>query len=206
MELVRPPPLPSQSVRKLAMDHFPFQSVDTSTIRELDSYDDRNYHFHGTLAAGNERPIPSEYVLKVLNWRESKFPGLVDGFNKVMLHLRDKGYRCSYPIPISLSGGSCTYSVLLTERELDTYARLDHTSLDTESNEDVNCKQNVKKFDVRVLVYVQGQPMGKMKTPPSKQLLYSTGQYVGGIDHVLQVALKYMYDVLSERYLCEWQL
>ena len=105
-----------------------------------------------------------------------------------MLHLRDKGYRCCYPVPTSVTRKRTPYSVQMTEKALAEYVRYDRGSLDDAGCEsEVNSEQNV--FDVLILVYVQGQPMGTMKTPPSEQLLYSTGQYVGGIDNTLQVVI-----------------
>ena len=190
MERTRPPPLSPEVVKKLVIERFSISAVDVSTIRELDSYEDRNYLFQGTLAAtGNDTLVASEYVFKVLNWRDSLSPRLTEGMNEMMLHLRNKGYRCSYPIPAAVTGERDMYSVVLTEEQLDAFVSLDQTRLDVQCKTDVNySKQNGKKFDVRVLVYVEGQPMGKMKTPPSERLLYATGQYVGGMDLALQVS------------------
>ena len=189
MERARPPALLPQSLAKLVIDHFAFQSVDVSTVRELESYGDRNYYFRGTFGPGikpNEQPAPSEYVLKVLNWLEPRIPGLVNDLCQVMLHLRDRGYRCCYPVPAFTSGDRCPYSVLITEKSLEEYVSFDQvTPGDTRRESSLNCEQSF--YDVLVLVYVKGQPMGKMKTPPSERLLYSAGQYVGGIDTTLQV-------------------
>ena len=185
---VRPPPLPQEAVKRVVIDHFPINSVDVSTIRELDSYDDRNYYFQGTLATGNDRVVSSsEYVLKVLNWRDSLSPRAVDGFSKMMLHLNDRGYRCPYPIPASVAGECSIYSVVLTEKQLDAYVSVDHTKHGNGREGGVSIEHTERVFNVRVLGYVPGHPMGTMKTPPSERLLYSTGQYVGGMDLVLQV-------------------
>ena len=105
-----------------------------------------------------------------------------------MLHLRDKGYRCCYPVPASTTGDSYRYSVLVTEKALVEYVRVDRGNLDdARLQSQVNSEQNV--YDLLVLVYIQGQPMGKMTTPPTERLLYSAGKYVGGIDNTLQVTL-----------------
>ena len=188
---IRPPPLPPKAVKRVVIDHFLINSVDVSTVRELDSYDDRNYYFQGTLVAGNDRQVSSsEYVLKVLNWRDSLSSRAVDGFSKMMLHLNDRGYRCPYPIPASVSEECSLYSVVLTEKQLDAYVSVDHAKHGSRREGDVNIDHIERVFNVRVLGYVPGDPMGKMKTPPSESLLYSTGQYVGGMDLVLQVYVR----------------
>ena len=96
---VRPPSLVvPRLLRSFVLEAFPFHSIDASSVRELDSYEDRNYYFRGNVLRGGTGT--TEYVLKILNSRDSREEAVVDGLSRMVMHLKSKGYNCPYPIKV----------------------------------------------------------------------------------------------------------
>lgn len=93
--MVKPSVTRSQAV-SLATGLFNL-SVDTSSdssVKELDSYYDRNFYIRGT-----REGIEREFVLKVCNPDDSENRELLDELNAVMVQLDKSGIRCSVPQP-----------------------------------------------------------------------------------------------------------
>ena len=87
----------------LAKNLFHLNNVDRdSSIKELDSYDDRNFYMKGKL--GKSQKVPEEFVFKVLNFAYSENVVLVDGYTAVMLFLKKEGFQCPCPLKTAVNG------------------------------------------------------------------------------------------------------
>ncbi|XP_059474986.1 hydroxylysine kinase [Neocloeon triangulifer] len=76
--------------------------VQVDNIKELDAYDDKNYHIIVKSQPSNESlksVWPHGYVFKILNSMDSKKVSYVDAQNQMMLHLTKNGIRCTQPLP-----------------------------------------------------------------------------------------------------------
>ena len=96
---VRPPAIVvPRLLQTFVLGAFPFHSIDASSVRELDSYEDRNYYFRGNGFGGGTGA--GEYVLKILNWRDSREEAVVEGLSRMVLQLKSKGKNCPYPVMV----------------------------------------------------------------------------------------------------------
>jgi len=93
----------------LALDLYGLEVVPGS-LKDLDSYDDRNFYFRGTKAR-EELALPADahavegadgtfhFVLKVHNGVESLEPGFIEAQNQAMAALREAGVWCPRALP-----------------------------------------------------------------------------------------------------------
>lgn len=182
-DLARPPPLSSRAVSCLLLRFFPFREIDSSSINELVSYDDRNYFFRGARfdhEAGSRDSPTGQYVLKVTNRNDP--PELIAELSEIMHVLHQKGYKCPYPIPTRAGGGDL---MVISSQQLHCLenggdeVKLTAVSGHTENKED-QCL-----YAVRVLVFVPGEMLSDV--PQSPLLVFKVGQYIGSLDRDLQV-------------------
>ena len=92
-----PPSLSVDQLSTLATRLFPLAHVDVASVKDLVSYDDKNYYFRGTLepddvACSKER----ELVFKINNAIDS--PVLVGGLTSLMTFLSSRGFRVPRPL------------------------------------------------------------------------------------------------------------
>ena len=64
---VRPPELESSVVAKLILAVFPFKEVEESSVKQLPSYEDRNYYLTGVSEGSADENTEGEFVLKISN-------------------------------------------------------------------------------------------------------------------------------------------
>lgn len=80
----------------LAEETFGLVARNRQSVRELESYDDRNFHVRGIIADGISNgddhggEKESEYVLKVLHPKNTYADGFIDSSVKITEHLNDK--------------------------------------------------------------------------------------------------------------------
>lgn len=85
----------------MATSLFHLNIEDPSTVKELDSYDDRNFFMRGSLM-GDEKEtgesVCKEYVLKIVNHMDSNHKCLIQAQCDAMLFLQARGYKCPTPV------------------------------------------------------------------------------------------------------------
>ena len=166
---VRPPELESSVVAKLILAVFSFKEVEESSVKQLPSYEDRNYYLTGvTEGVTNCGSRDGEFVLKISN-------SLMDielkmGLNAVVSHLYQQGFEC--PQPLSSRNGKGVE--MLSKEQL--------LAGDPGASEGEG-----PKFCVQLLTFIPGKTLESIPFTP--RLAYEAGRYVGSIDAALQVLL-----------------
>lgn len=131
MSRARPPALSPQAIATLIKDIFPFDDIEEDSIKELVSYNDRNYYFRG-----NRKPSylecsfspsilkqkvfklsPNEYVIKIMNQTISSTREVINGLTSMKKFLYSRGLNVPYPIT-SLQGPEL---VVLTKSQVLAY-------------------------------------------------------------------------------------
>lgn len=137
-----------------------------SKVKQLDSYDDRNFFMQGSLPSSNG--AVASYLFKVHNGVESDRKEFLSCQNAIMSFLSSNGFACPSPIA-SRSGEDIEYL------ELDLKV----------AKEDGQTKKN---HAVRLLSWVEGKPLSTVEV--SSEKLVCVGRYLGrmmetlrGFDH-----------------------
>ncbi|KAM4628639.1 hydroxylysine kinase isoform 1-T2 [Polymixia lowei] len=121
-----------------------------SVIRSLPSYDDQNFYV---------APVEgSEYVLKVMNSKDSENPNLIEVQTHAMSFLHQQGLPAQTAMPT-------TTGKLMSLEEID-------------------CGFGCQKYIVRLLAYLPGTTIADASVTP--QLLYETGKMAARMDKILQ--------------------
>ena len=161
--LLIPPVLSNKRVSELVQGHYAVSSVDPSSIKLLNGYEDRNYYLKG--CHGNSEG--EEYVFKVMNRKDSQFPEFFDALSKLMFFIKRENLTCSLPVqPITVPNG--TFIVPLKR------------SFMLQSDVEEDCT-----YVGMMLTYLPGQTMAKIERSPI--LLYDVGKFVGKLITSLQV-------------------
>ena len=168
---VRPPELESSIVAKLILAVFPFEEVEESSVKQLPSYEDRNYYLTGVIedvtnCGSRDGNREREFVMKISN-------SLMDielkkGHNDLMSHLHQQGFEC--PQPLSSRNGKGV-EMLSKEQLL--------------AGDPGTSEGEGPKFCVQALTFIPGKTMENIPFTP--RLAYEAGRYVGSIDAALQV-------------------
>ena len=166
MPVTKPPPLSVSTVAALVTKYFPFSKVEGGTVRELVSYDDRNYYFSGILEG--DATAVQHFVFKVNCAEMTSY--LVDGLNAIMSHVHSRGLSCSLP---------------LCSRQGSQTVVLPHGDLLELTPEQSNVGQNDSVFCIRVLAYISGECAVTVKMTPD--LFFDIGAFVGNLDLALAV-------------------
>lgn len=185
MSYIRPPSLSSVAVARLINNYFPFSSIDEKSIKELVSYDDRNYYFRGRYTASIPQ-YPSkqslhvtsdnEFVLKMLNHRDSETMDTVEMLTAIKKFLYSKGLNVPFPVP-SLQG-----SEILTMKE----------SLLLQYINNEECVANDHhSYQIRVLTYIPGKMLHDVSHSPS--LLFKLGRHLALVHTNLKVKFNVMH-------------
>ena len=180
----RPPSLSSAAVAKLAKEYFYFQYVDEHSVKQLPSYDDRNFYFRGTVVPEGAASVGSstssgEYVLKLNNPLLASCD-ILKGINDLLNHLHAKGFvKCNQPL-INREGSDL---LNITKDKL-----LEHENhLESTENMDESGKCT---FFLRVLTFIPGECFDQVdKCYLTPRLLYDVGHCVGSAEAILQVWL-----------------
>ena len=182
----RPPALSNSSVAKLLQQMYPFDHVDENSVKQLPSYEDRNFYFLGVLShtdarSGHDTMKPKEYVLKIFNCLNST-ADVVHGISALMEHLQARCFSGAELVK-SKEGGNIG---IVTERDLCEYV-VERTMEGVHENEREN---GTKIHCVRVIKYLPGELLVSIpKESVSVRLLYDVGKYLGRINAALQVSI-----------------
>ena len=176
----RPPSLSPGAVTKILKECFHFQDVDEQSVKQLPSYDDRNFYFRGTVTpeASAVNTISSrEYVLKLNNPLIVSYD-VLKGINDLLNHLHAKGFtKCNRPLA-SREGGDLL--VITRDKLLEYESHL-------EPIETVD-KSGDSAFFLRVLTFIPGECFDKVnKHWLNPKLLYDVGHCIGSAEAILQV-------------------
>ena len=182
----RPPSLSSAAVAKLVKEYFYFQHIDEQSVKQLPSYDDRNFYFRGTVAPGTAANISSsmslgEYVLKLNNPLLASYD-VLKGINDLLNHLHLKGFtKCNQPLA-GREGGDL---LKITKDKLLEY----ESHLEPTENVDQSSKYTCTFF-LRVLTFIPGECFDKVdKHCLTPRLLYDVGHCIGSAEAILQVSI-----------------
>ena len=180
---IRPPSLSPQGVVKLLKEYFPFKSVTERSVEELVSYDDRNYYFRGQFLANIPKTMSghssseNEFVLKLLNWRDSEIRSTVEMQTEVKKFLFSKGLHVPFPVP-SLNGSEI---VTLSGSSLFSYS-------------EVSCDSQAAQYyyHARVLTYLPGKLLSDVFVSPS--VMFKLGEYIGSVSREMKVLNNIFHD------------
>ena len=167
-----------QCVATLLCELYPFQSIEVASMTELNSYEDRNYYFRGTLALSArskvEGVVPTgEYVLKLS--REK--PALVSGRAGVMKHLAANGIPCSVPMD-----SRCGMQMESITARVENECLVDLRGKEACSSNNLEAEE----FLVQLLTFIPGCLLEYVEDP-SPILLHQVGELVGRMDLLLEV-------------------
>lgn len=130
-----------------------------TSVRELDAYDDRNYHVLCEEAHENPHvavPEKAGYVLKVINSLDSRKTGVIEAQNELMIFLDQRDVRC--PLPVKNLRG--------------TYFSLESLKSDN----------SMERYAVRLLVYRPGELLHRART--TGELLRKVGSFAAQINEI----------------------
>jgi len=131
-----------------------------TSVRELNAYDDRNYHVMCDGMIANSHVISPEktgYVLKVINSLDSRKIDVIEAQTELMIFLNQRNICC--PLPIKNMNG--------------TYY----------SMETLKSENTMEKYAVRLLVYCPGELLYHVKI--TEELLHKIGNFTARIDEIL---------------------
>ena len=147
--------LAEQIVRRLTKV-FPFHKIDPSFIKELSSYEGRNYFFRGTIEGGKNKKYRNSdgFVLKV---SQLDINGLYEEIANVLLFLHERSFLCPQPVETK-DGYMC-----------DTVTANEMTAGQTPVEE---------SYTLCVFVFIHGEMMINY-LPKTPLLYYKYGQALG---------------------------
>lgn len=163
--MIRPLVSPKMAVN-LAKKIFDLRVPASPSIKELDSYEDRNFYIRGSLPRDKQE---REYALKVSKYGESERGGILDEISDVMFHLHNNGISCSVPQP----------TVRGKLYEMKEFAI---TPTAKQGNE---IRPEYCGCSVRLLSYVPGEMIRAI--PCSLSMFYQVGRFAAKVDKVLEV-------------------
>ena len=162
-----PPKLSNERVAQIVQSHYTVAPIDPACIKLLHGYEDRNYYVKEMCAATDSTRSSKEYVLKVINQKDSMFPDFFDALSKLMFFINAEGFNCSLPLqPVDVPEGKFIID-LKKSHMLDTQLRVDTVYVGF------------------LLTYVPGVPISEVECTP--KFLYSVGEFVGKLSTSLQV-------------------
>eukprot|EP00118_Oscarella_pearsei_P027188 m.1060 g.1060 ORF g.1060 m.1060 type:complete len:364 (+) comp5618_c0_seq1:2-1093(+) len=155
------PCLELSRVPALLRQLFPISSVEKCSA--LVSYDDLNFLVEGT--PEKDPTKRSKFILKVLNWEDSKDVQLVEETNDCMAFLHDRGLPC--PVP---QAGRTGKRVILHE--------LPHPGWKRESDS--------PKYAIRLLSYLPGTLLHDVPQPLEPPIYHQVGKFIGQMARYLE--------------------
>lgn len=207
--LPRKPTVTTDQAVAMATQLFNLRIADVTSVKELYSYDDRNFFMRGFLMREEKEMEVSEckeYILKILNHVNSSHECLTEVQCDAMLFLQSRGYHCPVPVPSTRntyfvkckiprgpkprSVALKTDSVALETESADTNVRFESAGILGAGIEVYDGKEysGEKYFvcDVRLLTFVPGKVLKEI--PLNSELLFNAGVAVGRLDRDLQVS------------------
>ncbi|XP_067210824.1 hydroxylysine kinase [Linepithema humile] len=153
---IRPPVTKDMAVALLERIY----GMRATSVRELDAYDDRNYHVLCEETHVNPHvtsPEKAGYVLKVINSLDSRKTGIIEAQNELMIFLNQRDICCPLPVR-NVNGAFFSLENLKSENTMERYA-------------------------VKLLVYRPGKLLHDVKA--TDELLRKVGTFVARIDEIL---------------------
>ncbi|CAM1308424.1 Uncharacterised protein g4846 [Pycnogonum litorale] len=164
-----------------------FYNFDVTHVTELNSYDDRNFHFK---VSNKGAEINTHgYVLKILNRRDSN-TDCVDGFDKMSIHLNERVVSCPTPVP-DTQGRLMSFHKFTVRNSKDCF----------KSGDSVEGSRECDEFLVRVLNFIPGIILHQIKLTP--HILYQCGELMARMSNALS---EFSHPVLNKRKTLMWSL
>ncbi|XP_020298159.1 hydroxylysine kinase [Pseudomyrmex gracilis] len=151
------PPMTEETVVTLLERLYGMRAT---SVREINAYDDRNYHVFCEETHVNPHVINPEktgYVFKVINSLDSRKTGVIEAQNEMMIFLNQRDICC--PLPVKNMNGA-------------------YFSL-----ENLKSENTMEKYAVKLLIYRPGELLHSMKI--TANLLRKVGTYTARIDKIL---------------------
>lgn len=172
------PNLTKEKAADLALKLY---GVGATSIKEFNSYDDRNFFFKVDTSMPITNPYlkstqdicPDGYVLKVTNTLDSKDPGFFEAQNGLILHLAQAGLAVPEPM-------QNVHGQLQSIQEFPA----DADKGDWAANNEVVDTNNKKQHIVRLLKFVPGKTLYEID-PWLPRHFYEAGQFVAKMDSAL---------------------
>ena len=180
---LRRPRVNATEVYRLLEAHYDLGTIDKDSMKELPSYDDKNWYFRASRLNASGKKVFHEYVVKVHNGTDSSGVnrGVLAAQERVMTHLMAHGVECPRVVKSKLTmyttpGPNGTVNLVPegtegAKREFCTRvtflsrAQIAHT--------------------LRVLTYVPGKTLAEVPMPHSMEFVRKSGLFVGETCHVL---------------------
>ena len=216
--LSRRPAVTTDQAVTMATQLFNLHIADATSVKELCSYDDRNFFMRGRLMREeNEVEVSGckEYILKILNHVDSSHEFLTEVQCDAMLFLQSRGYHCPVPVPSIFNTHFVKCKIPRSAQPGSIALETDGVTLETESaalkNGNVSADTNVSFKSAGILgcgievydgkeyseenVFVCDVRLltfvpGKVlnEMPLNTELLFNAGMAVGRLDRDLQVS------------------
>ena len=216
--LPRKPIVTTDQAVAMATQLFNLRIADVTSVKELYSYDDRNFFMRGFLMREEKEMEVSEckeYILKILNHVDSSHECLTEVQCDAMLFLQSRGYHCPVPVPSTRNTYFVKCKIPRGPKPRSVALETDTVSLKTESatkkNDDVSADTNVRFESAGILgagieVYDGKEYSGEKyfvcdvrlltfvpgrvlkEIPLNNDLLFNAGMAVGRLDRDLQVS------------------
>jgi len=154
----------------VAENLFGLSVDDPECVKELDSYDDKNFFMSGTLPDGTE----GSFTLKVHNGVESSNFDVLDCQNSILCHLRNKDFLVPHPTA-AVNEESIAFEEFPTERTV-------HEG----EEEEGDLQAPTRSHAVRLLHWVEGTPMSNLTPKPNSKLLFKAGRYLAEMTTALE--------------------
>ena len=200
--LPRRPHVTEKQAVVMATRLFNLNIADHFSVKELDSYEDRNFYLRGSLNETQNNLASfagNEYVLKIANHIDSNHEHLMQTQCDVMSFLQARGHKCSSPVP-SIFGTSFVMCKIPSDSAPDGVAlATDHASdvCNLEKFEIYNgeaySKEDYFICAVRLQTFVPGKMLNEV--PHTNQLFFHAGKTLGRLDQHLKVPF---FKVLNE--------
>lgn len=148
--------------------------LETPKIKELNSYDDRNFLFKAVKVTDNPHLTTlwqDGYVLKITNSKDSQDSAFFDAQKELMFHLSRDGFEV--PLPIPTKQGNFKSLEDIDVPLSDDWAA---NNLDNKST---------RRYMVRVLRFIPGKIFDEID-PWTVDHFFQCGQYVGRMDMSLK--------------------
>ena len=176
---------------------FGLKVADVSTVKELESYEDRNFYLKGEVPGTEGNSSPSEFVLKVTNHCFSNQHGLISSQSLLMQFLADRGFKC--PRPVQSRFGTTEVMCKIPKMKFIPTCEEAAEEERSELPEADRCmglgiyageEYDPEKFDicaVRLLPFIPGRVL--CDVPWTAELLYNMGRWIGRVSSALQVQI-----------------
>ena len=170
------------ALKRVLSDHYPFKNSKIEIIKELSGFVDKNYLFTvSSNAVDKEECASTNYVLKIMNPKDSSLNLRTDLVTAAMSHAYSHGIPCPKLIPSEvgqLFAAVRTSDLINTSCERKEGA-CEGTEVDSEGHSAV--------CHMVVMSYISGVDMSKVPHP--KDLLYQYGSLAGKLDSLWLVRL-----------------